>query len=326
MSGSKSRGRQPKLDGAAQSGATNGTSRVTKDRYAEGYDHLLLNSPIEYGVLPRVMKCVSENRKNKKVILTLVTYGGIAEEAYRIGRYLQSAYDDIVVSIPAACKSAGTLLVTAANTLVMGPFGELGPLDVQLRQKDEIMGRRSGLITRAALSDLKAHSFEIFEYFALQIVQSSGGSISFRMAADIAARTTGEMMSKIYGQINPDTLGQSFRDLNVATEYCERLNRKFRNTKQPAVHRLVHDYSAHDFVIDYEEAKELFARVELPSKSLYLCYKGREIDLAMPYDASESLVQMVVVVDGEDSDAEVIEDAGAVVDASESTLANGRDA
>ena len=49
---------------------------------------------------------------SKKAVLILVTYGGLANVAYRVARYLQTVYDeDVVAFIPVQCKSAGTLLV-----------------------------------------------------------------------------------------------------------------------------------------------------------------------------------------------------------------------
>jgi hypothetical protein len=260
------------------------------DKFASGYDFLLVNSSMQGLLYPRVMRSVLGGRKNSKLVLCLITYGGSADVAYRIGRYLQSVYDEITVFIPSMCKSAGTLLATAAHSIVMTPFGELGPLDVQLRQRAEIFGRRSGLITRAAISDLKNHTFELFEHFMLEI--TGRGSISFKTAAEIAARTSAEIMGRIYEQINPDLLGQDFRDLNVATEYCERLNGKFENIQvdvhdpeSNGIKRLVHGYPSHDFVIDFEEAKEIFQRVELPSDLLYAILQDERTGTIVPRDS-----------------------------------------
>ena len=40
--------------------------------------------------------------------------------------------------IPRRCKSAGTLLLIGATSLIISDRGELGPLDVQLSKPDEI--------------------------------------------------------------------------------------------------------------------------------------------------------------------------------------------
>ena len=45
----------------------------------------------------------------------------------------------------------------------MGDRGELGPLDVQLEEPDEIGASQSGLVTTQALASLKEESFDVFE-------------------------------------------------------------------------------------------------------------------------------------------------------------------
>jgi hypothetical protein len=103
----------------------------------------------------------------------------------------------------------------------------------------------------------------------LRMIERSGGSISTRLAAEIAAKLSADLLAKIYEQVNPESLGQDSRDLSIATEYCVRLNRRSQNLRPNAVERLVHRYPSHDFVIDLEEAREVFLRVSDPTQSLY---------------------------------------------------------
>jgi hypothetical protein len=291
--GNKRPNGQQKPDGETSESST----KTSPDKFADGHDFLIINSPMEEDVFTKLIGCVSSRKAktNKNLVLTLVTYGGSADAAYRIGRYLQSVYDNITVFIPSSCKSAGTLLAIAGHSIVMSPFGELGPLDVQLRQKDEIFARRSGLDTRSALEDLRTHTFELFEHFMLGIIDHSGGSISFKVAADISARTASDIVGKIYEQINSDSLGQDFRYLNVATKYCERLNKRGGNIKETGIQRLIHEYPSHDFVIDAEEAKEIFNEVDNPSGTLYRFMLDNLYDLMRPKTRKDAVIRMVDV-------------------------------
>lgn len=247
-----------------------GTNEEINDIYKKEYDLLMANGIVDESLYSEIISCVTRHKKHDKVLLALTTYGGEANFAFRIARYLQTAYEDFVVFIPSYCKSAGTLIATGARTLIFAlPTGEIGPLDVQVLQRDEIYGRRSGLTTHAALADLQNHSFQIFEHFALGIVERSMGAVSFKLAAEIAAKSASQMLSPLYSQINPEILGQDARNLNVAHEYSIRLNRKFSNLGASAIQRLVHGYPSHDFVIDYEEAKGIFRRVERGTEFLY---------------------------------------------------------
>jgi hypothetical protein len=269
------------------------TQVSSTDEFASGNDFLIVNSPMEANLFIDVVRAVTQGKVNKGLVLSIVTWGGSADEAYRVGRYLQSAYDRITAFVPACCKSAGTLLAIAANSLIMSPFGELGPLDVQLRKKDEIFGRRSGLITRAAISDLGSHTFEMFENFMLGMIGNSYGSVSFKMAADISAKMSSEIMSKIYEQINPDSLGQDFRDLSVATKYCERLARWSGNISNDGIRKLVHDYPSHDFVIDSEEAKEIFVHVDLPTPTIDQFFRDNISCLVKPRDGEDVVIKLI---------------------------------
>ncbi len=276
---------------------------VATDKFAVGYDFMLVNSGMDHPLFSEIIGCTSKHKKHDKLVLTLVTLGGSANEAYRIGRYLQSVYNEVACFIPGPCKSAGTLLALSANELRISPFGELGPLDVQLIQKDEILGRRSGLTTKSALSELHSHTFKIFETFMLQTITGAGGAVSFRLAADIAAQTAASVMSKIYEQITPDSIGQDFRDLSVATHYCERLNSKACNISPYGIARLVNEYPSHDFVIDLQEAKEIFEKVDLPTKTLYDIMRRSPRDCMRP---SESLIVRMLSAEGKGLEDETV--------------------
>src|SRR6266566_4502600 len=59
-----------------------------------------------------------------------------ANVAYRLAKYFRSHCKQLNIIIPMIAKSAATLLCLNADTIYMGEFAELGPLDAQL--KDEI--------------------------------------------------------------------------------------------------------------------------------------------------------------------------------------------
>ena len=245
------------------------------DRYTSGYDFLIANGPIGQDMMSKIMKACSQERQHDRLVLALLTYGGDANAGYRIGRLLQAFYQDLTVLVPAVCKSAGTLIACSANRIAMSPLGELGPLDVQILKRDELFERRSGLITKHALLELQDHTFKLYEHFMLRI-KARGPGISFKMATDIATRISADVMRTVYDHVNVDAIGEDARNLAVAIEYCQRLDKRFNNLKAGCADRLVHDYPSHDFVIDSDEAQELFARVELPSPTLLAFMSDKE--------------------------------------------------
>lgn len=256
-------------------------AKAANDAEYDGYDVLVVNGLVEEPLFAQIAK-VLQDKVSDNAIVALVTYGGQANAAYRISRLLQGMYNDLVVFVPSYCKSAGTLIASAGNKLVISPFGEIGPLDVQLAERDEIGERKSGLTMRSALEDLRVQSFELFSDFMLEIKRASGNNVSFRLAAELARDVTTGLMGNIYCQVHPDVLGKDYRDLSIATKYGERLNKKYGNVKSDGIARLVHEYPSHDFVIDHQEATEIFERVELPTPRLWDLVKRRGNQLMVP--------------------------------------------
>ena len=205
--------------------------------------------------------CRTPAKEKANCIIILETLGGKADVAYRISRALQKKYNEVHIAIPWLCKSAGTLLCIGAHKLIFGRSGELGPLDIQVPKKDELVGFSSGLTPLHALSTLRDESFACFEAYFLSILGKGGGQISTARAAQIATNLTVDMLGNIYSQIDPMQLGQTARDLQIAKEYGERLDSVAQNLREGALNHLLTSYPEHGFVIDGEEAAELFYRV-----------------------------------------------------------------
>jgi len=141
----------------------------------EQADLYFYNGPIDDRGYIEILKALSESDNAEKAILLITTFGGQAEPAYRIARFFQRSYKDFIVYPTNACASAGTLLAIGATSLIMSPFSELGPLDVQKTKKDEIGERKSGLISKAALESLQKQSIKFWEEFMLEIKGKSKG-------------------------------------------------------------------------------------------------------------------------------------------------------
>lgn len=234
-------------------------------------DILLLNAPMSPGASGLLRSQIeAKEPQQQRVVVLLVTSGGLADEAYRCARLLQDVYECVTVCVPGWCKSAGTLLAIAANDLIIGPRGELGPLDVQITKRDELFDRDSGLISSAALDRLREEAFGFFEQFMLQIIAKSQNAVTFRTAADIASNMTVGALAPIFDKVDPLRLGADARAMEIGSAYAQRLNLGAENLKSAeALNMLLNGYPSHSFVIDYQEAEELFTRVQPLQGSLY---------------------------------------------------------
>jgi hypothetical protein len=173
-------------------------------------------------------------------LLALVTYGGSADSAYRIARYAQNFFSDFLLFVPNACKSekeeeedeseirsstaqdpdagAGTLIALGANQIYMSPFGEFGPLDVQVFKSDEIFERRSGLTSKSAVWSLSEEAFRTYEQVLLNLKMRSGGTITFKSASNVASAITTGMLAPVAAQLDPLSIGEDYQNLHISGE------------------------------------------------------------------------------------------------------------
>ena len=225
-----------------------------------GLDVLVYKGPISYKGFDRVVH-QRPPTPNERVLMVLTTPGGDADAAYRIVRFLRKSYETVRVFVPSRCKSAGTLICIAATELAISETGELGPLDVQLRQKNELFGYQSGLAVPQALESLQQQFLTDLRTILLEV--AGRGGLETEMAAKIAVSATVGLYQPIYSQIEPHRVGEDFRALAVARDYAARFA---ENLKPGALEELVLNYSSHSFAIDDEEARTLFNNVTDVSK------------------------------------------------------------
>ena len=221
-----------------------------------------------FGLLIQALQPSDEQPPRQNSIMFLTTGGGDAGQAYRIARLLQTLTKKFYLCVPSRCKSAGTLIALGASEIFMPTVSELGPLDVQLRRRDEIGQHRSGMVVRTALNGLFEETYKAFVQVMLRITLSSGYTISFDVASRVAAEIATGVMTPVYAQVDPESLGKDLRDLSVATAYGERLAKHGGNASSETVQRLVEDYPTHEFIIDSAEAKDLFKIVKEPTDEM----------------------------------------------------------
>lgn len=229
-------------------------------------DIFLYNGTISRGDDYKFIKYVSENKASDSCLVILVTPGGDPDAAYKMARYLQYKYKSYNVMISGLCKSAGTLFAIGANELIFAPYGELGPLDVQLSKTDNLAGMESGLNISEAFSTLETRARETFIGVTLDVIGSSGGVVSFQTASHAATEIVGSLYGPIFARIDPEEVGSRSRAMRIGADYGKRLNLKWNNMKQDALDILSQTYSSHGFVIDFLEAQSLFNRVRVANE------------------------------------------------------------
>jgi hypothetical protein len=195
--------------------------------------------------------------------------GGDIEAAYLVVRELRRRFKKLVVFIPFRAKSAATLLCLAADELIMGSLGELGPLDQQYDEKQQADSpvSTSRLLLFKAFEQLRYGATEMYDTLVARISNKSGMRVFD--ACSKAAELTSALYGPIYGQIDPARLAESARGLEIAAEYAERLLKRYRaafwaEQGSKILDRLIHGYPTHGFIIDQEEVQDLGIPTKIP--------------------------------------------------------------
>lgn len=196
----------------------------------------------------------SQRKRNAGLFLN--TYGGDPHAAYRIARALGHYYDQLTLYIFGPCKSAGTLMAMGFNSIVIGNRGELGPMDIQLANREEILEYNSALDMIQAMSWLQKHAKTSFKDFLADMRHKE--RLNTKFASETARQLTQGLFSGLYAHMDPVRLGYVQRAMLITEAYGLRLNDRSKILKShDALHTLVYDYPTHDFVIDRSEAKRV---------------------------------------------------------------------
>ncbi len=228
-------------------------------------DVFLYSGSIERGDDWKFIDLVSKSQSSSKCIVIMVSGGGNPDAAYKMSRYLLHKYDSYSVLVSGICKSAATLFAIGANELVFCPFGELGPLDIQLEKQDQVTRQESGLNISEAFLALEQRAEATFNKLVRDQIDRTRGVVSFQTASDIATAMVSALYGPIFAQIDPEEVGSRTRAMRIGEEYAARLNLS-ANLKPKALEYLTTFYSSHSFVIDYAEAQTLFHRVRLATE------------------------------------------------------------
>jgi hypothetical protein len=179
----------------------------------------------------RIYRALNRYEEKRDLLMVLGSRGGRIEPSYLISKNCREvAKERFIVAIPRRAKSAATLLSLGAHEIHMGSMSELGPIDPQL-------GQLPALSLTNALQTL-----------AKTVCEHPGSA---------------EMISSyLEAKLDLGVLGYFERINESAVQYASRLlnGKTFQGDRTAAAlaHHLVNHYKDHSFVIDKDEALELF--------------------------------------------------------------------
>ena len=230
--------------------------------------------------------------QTEHAIVVMCSRGGDPDAAYKMSRYLQHRYKSYSVMVAGLCKSAATLFAIGAKEIVFSPYGELGPLDIQLPKEDKLFGKESGLNINEAFKALEDQSRETFDSVLQEVIHKSGGIVSFKTASDVATGMVAALYGPIFQQIDPEEVGSRVRAMRIGKDYATRLD-IHGNLKPGALDWLTTSYASHSFVIDHKEANVLFNDVRLATDEEMVVIESIGRDCRHPSHGKEPIVKKI---------------------------------
>ena len=228
--------------------------------------------------------------------------GGVSEAAYLVARELRRRFTHLTAYVPFEAKSAATLLCLAADELVLGDLGELGPLDQQYEAKQtaDYPLSTSQLLPGVALRQLQDGATACYDALVRRIVKESG--LRPLEAGSKAAELVGTLYAPLVQQLDPARLAECARGLAVGKAYAERVLRRYRpalwaESGPQLLERLVQDYATHNFVLDREELAEVGLPTRAPDDTEVALLNQLALAL-IAFGTDDDLIALVTGADG----------------------------
>lgn len=258
-----------------------------------GRSVLCVNRDIDLYCVEAVRGIADELDTVEGLAVLIESPGGDMGCAYRMLLALRGRVSDIEVLVSGEAKSAATFFCLGADSIRMGRYGELGPLDPQTFDRSGRVRQVSSLETFKTLEGLLDYSIGSLDAIIQLLLRRTPMDVPH--ALERAHPLFAAIASPLYGQIDPHELGESGRYLSISEEYAKRVMERWAYAdlsdanRQGIAQRLIWGYPDHGFVIDLKEAYDMGLKAKpLDDESDKICRdilsKSADSVEFMPYE------------------------------------------
>ena len=235
--------------------------RLAEIANATGSAVLSLRSEINSDCLVEVQSALVNVDEQETLSLILTSPGGQIEYAFWIAKAIREQCGHLNVVVHDRAKSAATLIALAADRIYLGQFGELGPLDPQVRDPAGRSSLRSPLESVKGLEYLRRYYVETINLLSYML-ESSGMDMAH--ALEYATGAVSPVAEALYRSVNYRELGEAVQRLTIGEEYAKETMRRWSpldaDAYEHVVRQLVWEYPDHDHIIDVDEANRIGLR------------------------------------------------------------------
>jgi hypothetical protein len=187
--------------------------------------------------------------------------GGSLDSAFRTALYLCRYAGTLNIYVPRKAKSASTLIAVAASNIVMSPFGELGPLDTQIRDPRNPMDYISALDCYQSVDYVREFGFSTLAQALKHLAAVTQGKLLLTDSLDAAAEFAIGSITPMLSQTRSLDFGAWGRSLKMGERYAQilisRASEMDQGRAEKIASRLVYGYTHHFFPIDIREARDM---------------------------------------------------------------------
>ena len=200
-------------------------------------------------VIPEFINQLNKiDKKEKKIDLLIISNGGDPIVPWRIISMLRERFDEISVLIPYKAFSSATMLSLGADEIIMHPYANLGPIDLQINYKNE-KGEKMSIGYE-----------DIIKYF--DFTDKIGLSSSEEKS---------KAFEKLTNEIPPTLIGFAERSHNLEFKLGEKLletHMTDKNKIKNILNTLNAEFYHHGYPLGRKEAKDIGLNVIYPDEEL----------------------------------------------------------
>jgi hypothetical protein len=204
----------------------------------------------------------------EEIDIILHSPGGQPADAYRLIRSFKEKYNTVNIIVPLWAKSAATLFAFGASRLVMHEYGELGPIDAQIRKDDEDKPSEaweSALNVQSSLAQIEDRSSQNFVNLLLNLQRNPDVNIGRSKLAEMLLKYNSGLYAPLLDKIDTYEMGRMARYLDIGKMYAKRILNQYGQVEPEQLIQLldflVYDCPDHGYVVDYAVLKNYLPNV-----------------------------------------------------------------
>lgn len=196
-------------------------------------------------VLPKLYEHLTQIGHVPRLDLVLYSRGGHTLTGFALANALREFADQVAIVVPFRAHSCATLIALGADEILMGPFGELSPIDPSITTPHGPYVEEGG---KRAYIPVSVE--DVANYF--ELARKEGSLTSEESMRGVVAHLT--------AHVNPLALGAVYRareQIGMLAEKLLSLHITDKSRRGRIVSVLTRELLSHDYVLSRREAKQV---------------------------------------------------------------------